>query len=148
MWAFSQQLAGRRLNPNELAATVRVLGFLATCTDPSDLQYLQAARKASLLGGAPAPAANAARPLLAPSAGGALALARGLVTVEGGLGARLLGRVDASAVALAHPMMPNHVARWLGVPQITEVRGESGAAGGLGMGSTACMGMSASNPCP
>ncbi|KIY97788.1 hypothetical protein MNEG_10174, partial [Monoraphidium neglectum] len=120
MSAFAQHLAGRRLNPNELAATCRVLAVLATCSDPSDVAYLRAARRASAADGA-----GDARPLLAPSAAGALMPARSLVAVDGGLGARLLGRVDARAVALAHPSLPRHVSRWLGVPQITNAVQES-----------------------
>jgi sacsin len=128
VWAFSQALAGRRLNPNELAAALRVLSFLATASDASDRSYLAAARKASAGAPAAAPVQGAApaRPLLAPAASGALAPAARLVAAEGGLaGARLLGRVDPSAVALAHPALPRHVARWLGVPSLGDVVGEA-----------------------
>eukprot|EP00879_Flechtneria_rotunda_P005855 GHRR01006161.1.p1 GENE.GHRR01006161.1~~GHRR01006161.1.p1 ORF type:complete len:2934 (+),score=1214.27 GHRR01006161.1:179-8980(+) len=112
---FEVQLAGRRLNPNELAAILRLLAFLCSRSHAADASYLAAARRS-------------AAALLVPSAGAVLMPASKVVHVGnlgvGAAAARLLGRADPQQLVLAHPQLPDQVCRWLGVPNLSDILAE------------------------
>jgi hypothetical protein len=98
---FEQQLAGRRMNPNELAACLKLLAFLCSRSNAGDASYLASARRSNAL--------------LVPTAAGLLVPATRVVHVGGSGGgvaaARLLGRADPQHLVLAHPQISDHICR-------------------------------------
>jgi hypothetical protein len=101
---FEQQLAGRRMNPNELAACLKLLAYLCSRPNAGDAAYLAAARRS--------------HSLLVPTAAGLLMPATRVVHVGGSGGgvaaARLLGRADPQHLVLAHPQISDHICRYAG----------------------------------
>lgn len=104
---FGSQLNGARLNPNELQATLHLLGYLCSRTTGPDMVYLKTIRQAA---GSTRAGSTGGR-LLVPTADGRLVPAARAVHVTGGTGARLLGRTDPVHLTLVHPQLAEHVCR-------------------------------------
>jgi hypothetical protein len=117
---FGTQLGPRPLNPNELAATLRLLGHLAGST-PSPAAPHQGPAGSHPDGHAQPWPPGAAAMLLVPSADGRLVPAAQVASVASATAARWLGRCDPAALSLVHPQLPDHVVRWAGVAPLEEL---------------------------